>query len=261
MPALDFVKSDKPYAKPRLKCRMHGCSTYKQQRFGLCNKHRKWVEKGLLDVETLEILGAPKKIGSYSGQVCKFPGCDKKPRRNFLCPKHSGMVVRGTLDPKTLQTNYKRYKRNLTNGCYACFNKNASIYVKGFCKKCYGDYKKGFIDYFGTPTDKKKKRVQKYSDENLCKVAGCGKKARSAGFCHNHYGSYKYHGTFDSTGKRLSSEKNKNKGYECINSKCKNEAYCKMLCKKHYVKLVKNNKIKDGLLKIDRDGFDPFAFD
>jgi hypothetical protein len=248
----------------KVKCRLPGCETIGTQRFGLCNKHRKWVERGNLDLNTLQVIKPLKRVSSYENQACKMPGCQRKPRRNFLCDRHSSMVVRGTLNQKLLITTHKRRRWPTPNGCYFCRKKDAPRYIRGFCPSCYNDHLKGYIDTYGYPMEKVKKRVQKYTDNDICKVDGCAEKARSVGFCHNHYGAFKYHSTFDIDGNRLIAEKTANKGHICKSSKCKKPAYCRLLCRRHYRKYLRERlKIEEIKLKASEivDDFDPFAFD
>lgn len=240
-------------------CRMKECTTQGVQRFGLCNKHRKWVEKGNLDLATLKIVKPPARVGTYTGLICKVKNCQEKPRRNFLCTKHSGMVKRGTLHPVYLVTTYKREKRNLVNGCYACFNKVADKYVKGFCNRCYNQYLRGYLDTFGYPTNKQKKRTKKYTDTDVCKAEGCTEKPRSAGFCHSHYGSFKYHQTFDVSGKRIIPAITKNKGETCTERGCKKPALARLLCKIHYRKFLRDRHLVKAVKA--EPVFDPFDFD
>jgi len=202
------------------KCRFPECFG-RQHRFGLCNKHRKWVERGYM-TEDLKIL---KKVErpSYKGKLCRYEGCGRQPRRNWLCEKHSDLEKRRAqgIEPKP------RYARDF--GCVVCGRKGKIS--KGLCPKHHQQYRRGAIDLAGQPL-----RVQRrtYTSEDFCPVKNCRRKPRVRGWCQLH-AEAKKKGIYDEKGKRLIPAIIKNRGKTCTS--CDKPAYAKGLCRIHYWRL------------------------
>ena len=156
-------------------CRFPDCQkrgTAKQSlRRGLCNKHRKWAEKGIIDWETLEILKpdkVPKKrsieVHVIDGQQhvfrrkCVVEGCLKESRRAGFCTQHSSSYYQGKRKKDgtpTYERKYYDYKKDKCkiDGCPAKLGR----LVKGFCLYHYNNhFRTGYIDINGNPTSKKK---------------------------------------------------------------------------------------------------------
>jgi hypothetical protein len=218
------------------KCRFAGCFTTKIQRFGLCNKHRKWVERGYM-TEDLVMLKEPKRVGSYRDSVCKIPGCKERPRRNMLCMKHSSQMRSGTLLPNGDRVYKKvlRYSVDATCKVHRC-DKESRI-IKGFCKSHYSLYRRGLMDFDGFETGRRK-RVAGYDREtDRCKVRGCEGVPRDVGFCRMHSSMYRT-GSIDIDGRRLKRALIKNAGKVCSLKDCGRPAYCQSYCRKHYARYL-----------------------
>lgn len=218
-------------------CRYPECKRF-THRFGLCNKHRKWVERGYI-TQDLVILKPLKRVASYQGMKCKIPGCSTQPRRNGLCDKHSSRVKEGTLDLDG-NAHLKRvisYSKDFK--CILCGT--GGKIVKGFCRTHYYQFKKGYIDYDGSLTGKIPKRVASYRGIK-CKFSSCYKEARSRGFCSKHFDNYQS-GFVDINGKILKEMPFHNKGKKC--KVCDQEARTKGFCPKHYSRFRKGLPIKD----------------
>ena len=213
------------------KCRVKDCYTTKIQRFGLCNKHRKWVEKGYM-TQDLVMIKYPTRVGSYKGMTCRIPDCTEKPRRNKMCQRHSSKFARGTMDLAG-HLSYKRplrYSVDATCKVHNC-GKGGKI-TKGFCKTDYERYRKGNLDYDGFPTGRQK-RVHKYTEEDRCKIKGCEIKPRDRGFCHNHSQAWRK-GIYTLEGRRIKQVLVKNQGRACSVTGCKYGAHAKTYCRTHY---------------------------
>lgn len=210
--------------RARKKCRLPTCETFKLQRFGLCNKHRKWVEKGHM-TEDLVII---KKIRELDPKRnCKMSDCTRKHKGFGFCYNHYGMYKR-----KTISLSGERLKPVIRYGddfqCIVCGN--TGKIAKGFCKKHYSLFRSGRIDYDGREL-RKPKRVRRYTEFDRCKMSGCNIKARYNWFCQKH-GEQEKRGTIDSKGNRLVPKLFKNRGSICL--KCEKPAHCKGLCVFHY---------------------------
>lgn len=149
----------RPVNKNR-KCKYPGCDVTGDGRKNvlrkdLCNRHRKWAEKGIItwDCEILQ----PDRITEkkkpemvvVDGQVhifkkkCSVTDCLKEARRNGLCSGHSSSFREGRID-KTGNPLYERkyydYDKDKCSveGC----TKNAKKLVKGMCKYHYNKQRK-----------------------------------------------------------------------------------------------------------------------
>jgi hypothetical protein len=215
-------------------CRYKNCLS-KQHRFGLCNKHRKWVERGYM-TEDLVILKKVQEKGIYKYAKCRAQDCENKPRRNWLCTKHAAQHKAGFIDSYGNDSNKVRKKVTKYSpdyGCKVC-NKKGRISM-GFCMTHYNQYNKGQIDWQGFKL-KELGRVGKYGKDAKCIVGNCFKKPRVRGWCENHYKSFTL-GVFDEKGKRLVKAKVRNKGVKCSEKECQSEAHCRGLCFLHYTRL------------------------
>ena len=209
-------------------CRFPKCDVPKIQRFGLCNRHRKWVEKGYFDKDTLSPLKPmPGKV-DYTGKVCKVDGCGIRPRRNYFCPKHSKQFREGVLNVHGHRVKpFVRYSKDFT--CIKCGKKDKI--TKGFCKYHYGQLRQGLIDFDGTQL-REYKRVHAYGPDDFCRAEHCRKRPKERGFCRSHSLSVKI-GTIDRvTGKRLVPKAHKNEGKSCL--ECDQPASTRLLCRLHY---------------------------
>lgn len=211
-------------------CRYPECEKTKTQRWGLCNRHRKWVENGFID-QQLNILKPLPVVKRYSG--CKIEGCTEKHRRNGFCRRHDCMYKRGSID--LLGRRLKpiiRYRAGF--GCIKC-GQTGKI-TKGFCKTHYNQFRKKQIDFDGNPLNPPK-RIQKYAADDFCKLK-CGRRPRVRGFCENCWQKIA-RGSIDQTGKRLEPPLWKNKGKTCRDKGCNEPAHCRGLCSVHYSRYKK----------------------
>lgn len=209
-----------------MSCRFPDCNVEKLQRFGLCNRHRKWVEKGIIDLEC-NFLKDVKLRGYYrNGAVCKVSGCGKKPRRNYFCIAHGHQYKNGSID---FDGNRIKPPRIYPPGteCKRCGD--TGKIVKGFCKMHYSQYLKGKIDFDGKVLVEPKRAS--YGPDDTCIVRKCFRRPRVRGFCASHFESKKK-GYYDEHGRRLVDEICKNQGNKCL--ECDNEAKIKLLCPTHY---------------------------
>lgn len=207
-------------------CRFPDCNVEKLQRFGLCNRHRKWVEKGLIDLEC-NFLKEVKVRGYYrSGAVCKVDGCGKTPRRNYFCVAHHCQYKSGTLDFDGNRIKAPRIHPPGTE-CKRCGDTGKII--KGFCKVHYSQFLRGKLDFDGKILVEPKRNA--YGPDDTCKVRKCYRRPRVRGFCASHYES-KAKGYYDEDGRRLIDEICQNKGNKCL--ECDQEAKIKLLCPMHY---------------------------
>lgn len=225
-----------------MKCRMEDCFTQKLQRFGLCNKHRKWVEKGYM-TQDLKMIKNPPRVGSYKGMRCRIPECDRTPRRNLLCSYHSSQYRAGTLllSGNRVYKKVLRYSKQATCKVHRC--ERGGKITKGFCKKHYNSYRKELIDFDGFETGKRK-RITRYLPEDRCKVSSCKRRPRGRGFCNNHLQSF-LRGMIDPNGKRLVPLPIKNKGELCSYEGCGKPAHCKTYCHLHYSRYVNCKSLDD----------------
>lgn len=209
-----------------MSCRFPDCPTQKTQRFGLCNKHRKWVEKGYYS-EDLVQLKPMKKVRLH----CKLEGCKNKHKAKGFCIFHYRQFKGGIIaitGQRLKRVRPKKYPKDF--GCIVC-NKKGKISL-GFCKTHHAQYSRGIIDFDGVKI-REHKKVYKYPEWQVCKANGCNERPRVRGWCSNHYESFTK-GIYDKSGKRLVAKLISNKGKKCSAESCEAEAYCKGLCKLHY---------------------------
>ena len=224
------------------KCRMENCTITKIHGYGLCDRHYRWIQKGQM-THDLVLLKEHRKIMSYAGMICKIKGCHERPRRNFMCSRHSTMHRFGRLSSDGTP-NYKRIVYSKDAICKIPSCGRGMPIVHGFCKRHGASYSRGFIDYQGFDTGKRKK-VYRYTDRDTCSVKGCIKRPDSKGMCRNHYCSYRL-GSYDVHGKRLTPVKLKNKGKHCSYKECKSPSFCKGYCRLHYSRYINFKKTLDS---------------
>jgi hypothetical protein len=207
-------------------CRYPDCKK-PQHRFQLCNKHRKWVERGYM-TEDLKILKPIREVGRNT--VCTIDGCRELAHKARLCMSHYGKVLRGTMTRTGEVTRKKmvdKYARDFQ--CIVCGKATGRI-VKGFCMSHYNHYRKGYIDFDGVKM-REPKKVAKYGPLDYCKIKQCGKRPVAKGLCRSHRDMV-LRGTLNpETGKRryIPSE---NKGKSC--KECDQPAVIRLLCPLHY---------------------------
>lgn len=143
---------------PKLKktvCRFPNCGhvgTSKScLRNGLCNRHRKWAEKGIINKDTCEILlpnKMPKVMGGYIH--CKISGCLNKHKAKGFCVNHyRSFLIYKTIDKdgrfigKRKMYDYKQDK------CWVRTCTRKGRLSKGFCMYHYGLFKKGYYSEYG----------------------------------------------------------------------------------------------------------------
>ena len=223
----------------RAKCRYPDCTGRHHGR-GLCNKHRKWIERGYMS-EDLVMLKPLTRVGSYRGVRCSIPDCKGQARRNGLCNNCSCKVRAGTLlsDGTAVRKRVLKYSKDMK--CVICGN--GGKIVKGMCRTHYHEYSKGYIDFDGVATGKLRLRVASYKGVK-CRVGSCYVQARSRGFCTNHFANFQA-GYYNFAGKALWRLPFRNKGKKC--KVCDSEARTIGYCPKHY------SRKRKGLPLLDED--------
>jgi hypothetical protein len=223
--------------KPEINlCRFPGCNhigTAKScLRNGLCNKHRKWAEKGIIDKVTFEVL-KPDKIPKIKQKVCRL--CDSKDMKGLgLCKKHYRQFK-----DKIIDENGNRFKPLIRYGkdfkckVTSCYNKGR--FVKGFCLKHYDQHLKGILNENGRVA-RELKKVPKYSKNARCINKLCDNRPRVRGFCEKCFKRTQT-GTLDLNGNPTNKALTANIGKKCKENECNNPAYCKELCLTHYKRL------------------------
>lgn len=207
-------------------CRFPECKIIKLQRWGLCNKHRKWIERGFYDVD-LNLLKPLPVVKRYSG--CKMEDCLEKHRRNGFCSRHDSMYKRGSIDLKGHRVRpLVRYSKDFE--CIKCGARGKI--TKGFCKLHYSQFQKGQIGFDGSP-GKRPGRVARYGRDAVCKIATCSRRPRIRGHCALCWYKMK-RGSIDATGRRLEPPLWKNQGKTCRKPGCVEPAHCRGFCALHY---------------------------
>jgi hypothetical protein len=209
-----------------LECRYPGCKD-RVHRLGLCNKHRKWVERGHM-TEDLVVIKKPFERGIYQNPdaKCKIPNCEEKPRRNWMCSRHASQVKLGNID---LQGNPIAKSGGKISGkyppdypCKVCKRATGRISL-GFCALHYNQYIKGKRDLDGI------------SKMRQCKAIDCNRRLvrKDQDWCYRHRHSVE-RGIYNSFGKRLKPAIVKNEGKICSIAGCGKPAHCKGICRLHY---------------------------
>jgi hypothetical protein len=161
-------------------CKYPGCGhrgTAKSTlRRGLCNKHRKWREKGYIDADCniLQPDKIPKKrpldIFYVDGKQyifrrkCVVEDCLKESRSGGFCEQHRSSFYMGNRNrdgTPTYERKYYNYKKDKckVEGCNH-IQKNKRL-VKGFCLYHYNNhYRKGKMDIKGKVLFKKDRRFK-----------------------------------------------------------------------------------------------------
>lgn len=156
-----YKEDYKPVIKGKT-CRFPGCKSVGTKknslRSGLCNKHRKWAEKGIIDKETCEIID-PKRVPKQKEHIhCKVSGCLKKVRRNGFCEGHSSSYRARVIDingnrmyGKRSFNDYSKRPKCCVRTCdfTATGESRETRLVKGFCPYHYDLHKKGYYNEFG----------------------------------------------------------------------------------------------------------------
>lgn len=225
-----------PNFKPRvrMKCKFPGCSKYKIQRWGMCNRHRKWAEKGIIDKDTCKIL-KPEKVPKEKLKVCKVRNCDRKDMKGHgFCRTHyaSWKIY------KVLDYNGERLRPIVRYGpdyrCPVLGCDNKGPFKKGFCKFHYGQFTAGIIDFDGVKA-REFKKVPKYRKHQTCKVKSCSNKPAARGFCSKHR-YQQQQGYLDEKGNYLKEPPTRGQKV-CKEKECKGQHYARGLCQLHYWRL------------------------
>jgi hypothetical protein len=196
----------------------------------MCNKHRKWVEKGYIDLG-LNQLKPLKEVPNYKKARCKVEDCDNPVRKRFFCLPHYSSFRSGVIDENGKRLKPKvRYSKDF--GCIKCGARGKI--TKGFCKKHYNQLRLGLIDFNGNELRDRKRMV--YHEFSRCKVSGCKVRPRIRGFCSSHADSKKK-GYYDEDGNRLVPFLSKNAGKNCL--RCDRPAVIKLHCNKHHYQVYK----------------------
>ena len=148
-------------------CRFPKCEKTRKDhlRNGLCNKHRKWAEKGIIDKDTCEILDESRIPEGRKYIHCSISGCLGKHKAHGLCNKHyrawkvqksiykDGTIaygVREKYDYSKRQSCRVRECTRIIDGKH-----RSRRLVKGFCSYHYGLHKKGYYNEWGIPIKEK----------------------------------------------------------------------------------------------------------
>ena len=143
------------------KCRFPGCEKTRKDhlRNGLCNKHRKWAERGIIDKDTCEILDESKVPRQKEYTHCKISGCLGKHKAKGFCRKHYvAFKVTKSIDENGKRLYGVREKYDYTKVRKCCVRTCERVIdgksrdrrlVKGFCAYHYQLHKKGYYNEFG----------------------------------------------------------------------------------------------------------------
>lgn len=268
----------------RKRCKYPGCPKFKLQRWGMCNRHRKWAEKGIIDKDTCEVL-IPEKLPREKATVCKVKNCDRTDMKGHgFCRTHYVSwkyykVINYSGERLRPIVRYGPDYQCPVNGC-----ERGGPFKKGFCKFHYRQYKDGIIDFDGVKL-RDFKKIPKYKDSQVCKAEGCSRKPRIKGFCakhdyqfkqgylnekgkyikepptrglkectvegcnDNHYskGFCRLHYWRDKQGYLPPEERFKNKYQKCTKDDCDNDAYVRGMCVKHYYRWKR--KVQKGIIQ------------
>jgi hypothetical protein len=221
------------------KCRLPGCETTKLHRFGLCNKHRKWVEKGVM-TEDLRLLRPLRGSIEY----CKLMLCREPHRSHGFCKKHLRWFKTGILDANGKKLREPKPERNPPGAECKVWHERGKI-TKGFCRRHYEQLSRGQIDIAGKVLIPLK-RVSAYRASDECKAERCTKTPRIRGWCECCYRSFEK-GYFNAAGKRIAPWIFKNKGKTCTAAGCEREAHIKGLCTLHHSRVQKGYVGPEGM--------------
>lgn len=205
---------------------------------GFCNKHYKWLAKGQCAPDGTVIKKPNLKQKYNILSKCKVEDCKNRPKTRHFCSAHYREFLNKKRNGSGEILDSYRVKRRKYSKDWKCVKcgKKGEKYVLGFCKDDYEQYRKGFIDFQGRPTRKKKLRTT-YAKGQTCKVTTCRKPPRCVGFCENHHIQFK-RGLVDNIGNWTKKKKFtvNNKGKKCAVITCKEGATCKGYCRKHYTR-------------------------
>jgi hypothetical protein len=218
------------------KCRFPNCNTVGNKknclRKGLCNKHRKWAEKKIIDFKTCEILDPSRIPKEKEWFHCKIPKCLGKHKALGFCSNHyRSYKYHKTIDKDGRKIGFKlTYDKNSKCKVINCSNKGR--FVRGFCRLHYRQFTDKIIDQDGLKLNGLK-RIYKYPKNALCKGEGCKNKPSQNWFCNSCSSKIKF-GSLTSEGKKTEKHIFKNVGKKCLEKKCNNLARTKGFCMKHY---------------------------
>lgn len=80
-------------------CKVQGCSNQRvdsETRF--CAKHQLQYNRGIIDLEGNQLRDLQRVAKYQDGDVCKVPGCGRKPRSNWFCNRHAIQYEAGIID-------------------------------------------------------------------------------------------------------------------------------------------------------------------
>lgn len=230
--------SFKKEVKQENQCRFSLCLTLgnKQNslRKGLCNRHRKWAEKGIIDWNSLEIL-QPDRIPKFERRkTCKIESCSGKHKGLGFCTRHyKSYKIYNAIDIDGNRVPGKRKYYSLNDRCKIDRCQKGGRLVRGFCLNHYDQFTKEIISFEGYKL-RNLKKITKYPEGSFCKGSGCRKKPRVNWFCPTCSERFKA-GFLTKEGKFTSKKlPSKNKGLRCSEPSCNEEAHCQGLCNLHY---------------------------
>ena len=183
----------------------------------------------------LQILHPVVEKGKYRNAICRFQGCDRKPRRNHFCAAHSSRYRAGTIDAegRVLKPQI-RYPRDFECVVHRCGLRGKI--VRGLCQKHYQQYRTGAIDALGCKLREPKRLL--YGPDSICRAERCGRRPKAKGWCTAHREAYSK-GQYNSEGKRLVPGLKRNLGHLCAyTGGCGKPAHCKGLCRLHYQRKI-----------------------
>ncbi|MDB4330248.1 hypothetical protein N9948_00785 [bacterium] len=171
-----YVEGYKPVIKGRV-CRYPECDRVGKAKDGLkrglCSKHRKWATKGIIDLETCEILDPDRIPRQREYYHCKVKGCIRKHKAKGFCGVHyksfkdfKTIDIDGKrLDGKKKFYDYKNEKCRVRT-CTAKINGKSreTRLVKDFCPYHYDLHAKGHYNEFGQKI-KDHKTKEEYNKE------------------------------------------------------------------------------------------------
>lgn len=186
-----------------------GCSK-EGKKLGFCGTHYTQVQRGARDVAG-HLLRDLRATYVGAGTLCKAPECRRVPFARGFCTRHHQLFRFNRIDeqgaatdPSTwrVYTNPNRKPSVSTTPCKIAECSRMSVSKETqLCGTHYQQLARGIIDVDGRVL-REFYRKRRYEEHDLCKIEGCGQRARSNFFCRTHAGQFDG-GRIDETGKVL----------------------------------------------------------
>jgi hypothetical protein len=132
-------------------CKFPGCKTVGTKtmpmRRGMCNKHRKWREKGIID-DNCNILQPDKVPAGRQYTHCKMAGCLGKHKAKGFCLNHYKSYRAKKLSINGEKMYFRQERGKLTKCKVRNCERDGRI-VRGFCRHHYQKFQRKQIDIHG----------------------------------------------------------------------------------------------------------------